>query len=152
MAVARTGNKQIGVRKPRARGRSSGSGTSPNVRRSGRSEAFPGWSDLAKANRRLAGHARGAAFLENIPTTRFALLITALAVAFTVYVGHVHATQDLLADVQYLRPENLQLHLKYNRLKGDFDRMVGPSVIYERARRLGLVEDARYGPTIEIER
>jgi hypothetical protein len=78
------------------------------------------------------------------------VLIVVLAILFTTYVGHVHATQDLLANVQQLRRENLELHLKYNRLKGDFDRMVGPGVIYERAGRLGLVEDATYGPTIEV--
>lgn len=152
MAVARTGNRQYGVRKPKTSRRSSGSGASRNVRRKDRPEALPGWSDLAGSNHRSPTRGRGSAFLEKVPTTRFALLITALAVAFTAYVGHVHATQDLLAHLQQLRRENLQLHLKYNRLKGDFDRMVGPSVIYERARRLGLVEDARQGPTIEIER
>ncbi len=152
MAVARTGNRQYSVRKPRAPRRTGQTAPSSNVRRNGQSEALPGWSDLAKSNHHARGGARGSAFLEAIPTTRFALLIAALAILFTAYVGHVHATQDLLADVQQMRRENLQLHLKYNRLKGDFDRMVGPGVIYERARRLGLVEDPRYGPTIEIDR
>lgn len=123
---------------------------SPRNRRNGRTSALPGWNDLSNANKHTSGGNRDATLLARIPTNRFALLIISLAVLFTAYVGHVHATQDLLADVQQLRRANLTLHLKYNRLKGDFDRMVGPGVIYERANRLGLVEDVSYGPTIEV--
>lgn len=151
MAVARTGNKQYGVRRPKGRRRSGDPARPRQTRTNGASEALPGWSDLARSNRKSRGSNRSGAFLESVPTTRFALIVTLLAVAFTMYVGHVHATQELLADVQQLRRQNLQLHLKHNRLKGDFDRMVGPGVIYERAHRLGLVEDVRYGPTIEID-
>jgi hypothetical protein len=151
MAVARTEKKRRSVRKPRAPGAvSSSKPVISNRRTTGRTEALPGWSDLAKSNQRASATGRGATFLERISTTRFAVLIVALAILFTTYVGHVHATQNLLANVQQLRRENLELHLKYNRLKGDFDRMVGPGVIYERAGRLGLVEDATYGPTIEV--
>ncbi len=67
---------------------------------------------------------------------------------FTLYVGHVQATQDVLADVQELRRENLRLHLRYNRVKGEFDRMTGPEVIYRRAKELGLEEGFAYGPAI----
>ncbi|MEX0600480.1 MAG: hypothetical protein WD021_02820 [Rhodothermales bacterium] len=84
-------------------------------------------------------------------TTRFTLLVSGLALLFTVYIGHVHATQNLLNELQQERRENLRLHLKYNRLKGDFDEMVGPSVIYQRARSLGLVEDPAFGPSIEVD-
>lgn len=151
MAVARTGRKQRSVRKPRASRAASRSTPAISNRHPGRPETLPGWSDLAKSNRRAPSTGRGATFLERISTTRFAVLIVLLAILFTTYVGHVHATQNLLADVQQLRRENLELHLKYNRLKGDFDGMVGPGVIYERAGRLGLVEDATYGPTIEVD-
>jgi hypothetical protein len=114
------------------------------------SQRLPGWKDLAGSNERVRVASRRGSFLESISTTRFALLIVGMAVLFTLYVGHVHATQDMLAEVQQERRENLRLHLKFNRLKGDFDQMVGPSVIYTRAGDLGLVEDPSFGPTIQV--
>jgi hypothetical protein len=82
---------------------------------------------------------------------RFAFFIAALAAACTLYVGHVHATQDLLARLQEVRQANQSLHLKHNRLKGAFDRATGPSVIHRRAQALGLEESLAYGPTITVE-
>lgn len=74
----------------------------------------------------------------------------AAAAALTLYVGHVHATRALLADVQTVQRTNLRLHLKVNRLKGEYDRQTGPAVIRPRARALGLVEDYHFGPTIRL--
>jgi len=79
------------------------------------------------------------------------MVLLALATVFTLYIGHVHATQDVLAEVQHARRANLQLHLELNRLKGDFDRATGPSVVYQRARTMGLEEGIAYGPTIQDE-
>ncbi len=113
--------------------------------------ALPGWHDLATGeNERHRLRSRHSAFLETISTTRFGVLILAIAAAFTVYVGHVHATRDLVVHVESLRQENLRLHLQFNRLKGDFDRGTGPSLIYQRAGALGLEEGIAYGPTIKV--
>ena len=90
--------------------------TGRGTRRKTKSDTLPGWSDLTGANRRSGGRATGSTFLERVSTTRFAVLIVGVAVLFTLYVGHVHATQDLLAQVQQERRENLRLHLKHNRL------------------------------------
>lgn len=108
---------------------------------------LPGWKELASDNERKRA-ARGKVTVERISTARFALMMLVAVVSFTLYVGHVHATQDLLADVQALRRQNLDLHLKYNRVKGEFDRVTGPQVIYERARAIGLEEGFAYGATI----
>lgn len=151
MAVARSAGTRKSVRKARLRRSSKPRGRNVRARSNGQTETLPGWKELAKANQRAHGAGQAGSFLERISTTRFALLILVLALLFTTYVGHVHATQDLLSTVQQLRRENLQQHLKYNRLKGEFDQMVGPSVIYDRARKLGLEQDVVYGPTIEIE-
>ena len=151
MAVARTTKTRHRNRKARRPQTTRRSAPAAHPSRNAHTEALPGWSDLAKANQRVPGSGSRGTFLEKISTTRFALLIIGIAVLFTLYIGHVHATQDLLADVQQLRRENLQLHLKYNRLKGEFDGMIGPGVIYDRARMLGLEEDPVYGPTITID-
>lgn len=111
--------------------------------------ALPSWKELA---REQSGSQRASdGFLERISTVRFALVILALAGLFTLYVGHVHATQDLVARVQEARQINRSLHLKHNRLKGAFDRATGPAVIQRRAQELGLEENLAYGPPITIE-
>ena len=113
--------------------------------------ALPGWHDLASGEtERHRMRTRHVSFLETISTTRFGLLILAVALVFTAYVGHVHATQDLLLDLQRAKKENLRLHLRHNRLKGVFDQATGPAVIYGRAKELGLEEGITYGPTIEL--
>ena len=112
--------------------------------------ALPSWTDLEPSqNRRRT--ASGDAFLENVSTLRFSLIILAVAALFTLYVGHVHATSDLYSQLQQAQSENQRLHLKHNRLQGEFDQRVGPSVIYERARALGLQSSVTYGPPITVE-
>lgn len=111
--------------------------------------ALPGWKDLSDpqdGRQQVSG-----GFLERVSTVRFALIILACAALFTLYVGHVHATQDLLAQVQEARRTNQSLHLKHNRLRGAFDRATGPAVIQQRAQALGLEENLAYGPPIRVE-
>jgi hypothetical protein len=113
--------------------------------------ALPGWTDLEPSANRRRRTPGDRSFLENVSTGRFALLVLAIAGLFTLYIGHVHATTDLYDQLQEARAENQRLHLKHNRLKGAYDRRTGPSVIYERARELGLRESVTYGPPITTE-
>lgn len=118
---------------------------------SGPRNALPGWHDLATGEpERYRMRARHASFLETISTARFGLLILVIAIAFTGYVGHVYATQNLLVERQLAEKENLRLHLRHNRLKGLFDQTTGPAMIYSRAKEMGLEEGIIYGPTIEV--
>lgn len=112
--------------------------------------ALPTWADLETAENRRR-NASGDSFLEEISTVRFSFLVLVIAGAFTLYVGHVHATTDLLNRLQEARTQNQRLHLKHNRLKGEFDRRVGPSVIYERAREMGLRASVAHGPPVKVE-
>ncbi len=113
--------------------------------------ALPGWTDLEPPTNRRRSDPSDDTFLERISTVRFAAVVLLLAGAFTLYVGHVHATKNLLGEVQTLRSENQRLHLKRNRLQGEFARKTSPSVIYERARTLGLQESVTYGPPVTID-
>lgn len=116
-----------------------------------RAEApLPDWADLGRGRRNGKAAPPLQTRLEAVSTLRFAVIVLVLAAACTLYVGHVQATQDLLARVQAERRDNLRLHLKYNRLKGEFDRATSPAVIYERARALGLQEGYAFGPAIEV--
>jgi len=113
--------------------------------------ALPGWTDLEAPTNRRRPDTDGDSFLESVSTLRFAAVVLLLAGTFTVYVGHVHATKNLLGEVQELRSENQHLHLKKNRLQGEFARTTSPSVIHERARELGLQESVTYGPPVSVE-
>ena len=81
---------------------------------------------------------------------RLSILLVAACALFTLYVGHIYATQALVEDVQGLRKENLRLVLKHNRLRGEFDRMTSPAVILDRAAALGLEPSPEYAPTIYL--
>lgn len=133
-----------------ARRSSSGDGAASSWSRHG--TALPDWTDLERpSNRRRRDGPSDESFLERVSTIRFALAVFVLAGAFTLYVGHVHATRSLLNEVQELRAENKRLHLKRNRLKGKYARKTRPDVIYKRARELGLRASVTYGPPVSIE-
>ncbi len=121
------------------------------ARRRAHAAHLPTWEDIAlvEKSERKPRHL-GQDFVERISTRRFVVVIFTIATAFTLYVGHVYATQKVLSDLQSVRRENLRLHLKSNRLKGEFEYKTGPAVIYERARALGLEEGFSYGPTIHL--
>ena len=144
----RSGVRQSAQRGDGAPGRASGSGGSGWSRHG---TALPGWTDLEGPQNRRRRDAGDTSFLQRMSTGRFALLVLLVAGAFTLYVGHVHATKDLLNTLQEARTENQRLHLKRNRLQGIYDRKTSPNVIYERARDLGLEASVTYGPPITID-
>ena len=88
--------------------------------------------------------------VRSISTARFVVLVVAVATVFTLYIRHVYETQDVLNALQQEQRENLRLHLRHNELKGDLDEATGPSVIYERAPRLGLADGFAYAPLVRI--
>jgi hypothetical protein len=137
----------------RSGGRSGPSGDgAASTRWSRHGTALPNWSDLdPKRNQSLKDDEGDGSFLQRVSTVRFALGVLAVAALFTLYVGHVHATQQLLSEVQQARSANQTLHLKHNRLKGAYDRKTGPSVIYERARELGLRERLPRSPVLTLD-
>ena len=145
----RSGAKTHGRRRGSKDGRSSSSRNGSSWAR--HSTALPDWTDLEPPTNRRRPDPSEETFLQQVSTVRFATIVLLLAGAFTLYVGHVHATKDLLGNVQEVRAENQRLHLKRNRLQGEFARKTSPSVIYERARALGLRESVTYGEPISID-
>lgn len=131
--------------------RSASTGKSDRKNNGESGSVLTGWGTYGTSGKRLSNRVRQVSRLDAISTLRFAMLIIVIATAFTLYVGHVQDMQNLLADLQRAQRENLRLNLKYNRMKGAFDRETGPAIIYERARGLGLEEGIEYGPTIIVE-
>jgi len=85
-----------------------------------------------------------------ISTTRFVVVVLAVATLFTLYVGHVFATQKLLTEVQQLRSEELALQMNRDKLEGDYQRVIGPTTIFSEATKLGLKDRAQFGEPIRL--
>jgi hypothetical protein len=115
-------------------------------------EGLPGWQDLGvaknKSNFVAPVRRKVDSYFEQITTGQFALFILAVAFALGLYVSHVFATQEALANLERLKRENLQLQLQYNQMKGELGREISPTIIYRRAKELGLEEDVANGPAI----
>lgn len=82
--------------------------------------------------------------LARISTLRFGLTVFAIAAAFTIYIGHVYQSQDLLNEINIQRRENVRLHLQHNRTLAEYNAATGPSVIYRRVQTLGLQDRPEY--------
>jgi anti-sigma-K factor RskA len=102
-------------------------------------EPLPKWNDLSgeAASQQQQGREEENAW-RDLATWRFALAVGALVAVGVLYVGHVHATQALLSEVERARTENRRLHLKASRLQSTYDEATAPSVIHRRAEKMGL--------------
>lgn len=112
--------------------------------------ALPSWTDLEHTNARRYAPDSNQTFLEQVSTIRFAIFVVILAATFTAYVGHVHATQELLADVQQAEAENRSLHIQHNYLQGQYARHTGPARVHDRARAMGMRETVSFGPPVPL--
>ncbi|MDT0630206.1 hypothetical protein RQM47_03595 [Rubrivirga sp. S365] len=118
---------------------------SPLAKRAGRATA--GAKQATKRAAKRAGRARP---LDAVPSLRFGLLVLLGCLVATLFVSHVYATRATLGDLQDARRENERLRLTHQRLQGEVDQMVGPSVVMRRAAALGLEEGVAYGPPIKM--
>lgn len=113
------------------------------------SQDLAGWEHLGGvAPARSRG--RTERVLSRVSTSRFLFYVILFCMAAITYVNHVYATQELLTELEQVRRENQQLHLRLNRLKATFDAATAPSLVIPRARALGLEESAEYGPEIHL--
>lgn len=111
--------------------------------------ALPDWRALSNVTSHGSARKTARPFA-SLTTSRFALWLCGIGVAATLYVGHVHGTQQKYEELHALRKENLKLRLERDRLQGELDLATGPTVIYPKAHDLGLKEGFEYGPTLTI--
>ena len=111
---------------------------------------LPGWHELSGSDSGSARKNQLGGLFATVSTLRAALVIIAVAAVVLLYVGHVYATSSLLAEVDALRRQNLELHLERNQAKAAFDRASSPARIAARARALGLVETVPAGTPLQI--
>ena len=117
----------------------------PLAQRAGRATA-----GAKQATKRAATRAGRARPLDAVPSLRFGLLVLLGCVVVTLFVSHVYATRATLGELQDARRENERLRLTHQRLQGEVDQMVGPSVVMHRAAALGLEEGVAYGSPIRM--
>ncbi len=111
---------------------------------------LPGWGDLGgEPLARKVGKTE--ALLGRVSMGRFVIYVALFALAFTLWVGHVYRTQEILSDLEKARTTNVQLNLRYNRVKAAFDAATSPAVVIPKAKALGLREGVAYGPAIHVE-
>lgn len=148
-------SSQPGRRAPKRvvakRAKSREASASPRRSRSISEDTLPRWRDLSSDTGQGAPRSSADGLFEAVSTLRLALMIIAAAAMVTLYVGHVYATSELLTEVDQLRRDNLELHLRHNQVKADFDRVSGPATIASRARILGLVEAIPTGHPINLD-
>jgi cell division protein FtsL len=75
------------------------------------------------------------------------LVVLALGVFGFFYLNHVFSTQQLLKDVQMLEKEYLKAKSIHDEYKLEYDKLVGPSEIYQKAKELGFIDK---GPADQI--
>lgn len=125
--------------------------TKVNRRKSRREDAvLPSWRDLDRITNGRVVAPKSHPF-DSISTARIALIILLVGASVTAYVGHVHATQGVLGELQSLRAEGSSLRLEFNSIRGEYDRLTGPAAIRHAARDLGLVENTTFGEPLIIE-
>ena len=115
-------------------------------------QGAPGWDQLVTDNKRKqSAQLDASSYLGALTTTRFAVAVLSVATIFTLYIGHVLTTQDLLADVERLRSENSNLELRLNQIQGLEDELTSYAEIVDRARDLGLVDRVPEGNPIVVQ-
>ncbi|MBO6794447.1 MAG: hypothetical protein JJ895_11090 [Balneolaceae bacterium] len=67
------------------------------------------------------------------------------------YLTHVFATQSLLEEVQALENEYNKARQTHDELKLQYDRMVGPAEIYDKAQAAGFINGGPAEYIIEVE-
>ncbi|MFU8811698.1 MAG: hypothetical protein ACNA78_01955 [Balneolaceae bacterium] len=62
-----------------------------------------------------------------------------IGVCGLLYIGHVFGTQQVLHEVQQLEAEFNRAQRLHNEKRLEYDRLVGPKEIYDKARREGFI-------------
>lgn len=76
--------------------------------------------------------------------------ILALGICGFLYLSHVFATQKLLMEVQQLEKEYNMTRNIHDDYKLDYDKLIGPSEIYVKAKELGFIDSGPADKVIRV--
>ncbi|MEQ9309583.1 MAG: hypothetical protein RLN90_09020 [Balneolaceae bacterium] len=112
----------------------------PNLRKVPKPDITPSSPSANKprANRR-AKVAQKSTSLPKVKPGKVILATVIIGIFGFAYLTHVFATQKLLQEVQLLEQEYNKARQMHDELKLQYDRMVGPAEIYQKAKEQGFV-------------
>ncbi|GAB5409995.1 MAG: hypothetical protein BalsKO_23600 [Balneolaceae bacterium] len=127
--------------------------TKPNLRKVPKPDITPSPSSAnkAKANRR-AKVANKNSGLPKVKPGKVILATIIIGVFGFAYLTHVFATQKLLQEVQVLEQEYNKARQMHDELKLQYDRMVGPAEIYQKAKEQGFINGGPADKVIIVEK
>lgn len=125
----------------------------PNLRKVPKPDITP--SSTASSNRKKTSRKLSGSQKPGIPKFKpgiiilLSLILGALGFA---YLTHVFATQSLLEDVQALENEYNKARQTHDELKLQYDRLIGPAEIYDKAQEAGFINGGPADYIITVER
>ena len=73
-----------------------------------------------------------------------------IGVCGILYIGHVFSTQQALQEVRQLEVEFNKMQRQYNATRLEYDRLIGPKEIYQRAQQQGYINAGPADQTITV--
>lgn len=125
----------------------------PNLRKVPKPDITPSSSSAkkAKANRRAKVAVKNSG-LPKVKPGKVILATIILGIFGFVYLTHVFATQKLLQEVQLLEQEYNKARQMHDELKLQYDRMIGPAEIYQKAKEQGFINGGPADKVIIVEK
>jgi len=88
--------------------------------------------------------------LPSVEPWKIILFAIAVGVLGIIYLNHVFATQQLLAEVQKMEQQYQQAKRRHASYRLTYDRMIGPAAIYDKAKAAGFVNGGPAEEVIEV--
>jgi len=132
--------------KPNRRGISKGKPSSWKSKNTLGSNGFKGSSNSYGTRKKEPSQKRKS----NLPAfTPWKVILASflIGVCGILYIGHVFSTQQALQEVRQLEIEFNKVQRQYNASRLEYDRLIGPKEIYQRARQQGYINA---GPADQI--
>ncbi len=136
--------------KPNRRGISNGKPSSWKTKNSLGSNGFNGGTNSFGTRKKEPTQKRKSALPAFTPW-KVILASFLIGVCGILYIGHVFSTQQALQEVRQLEVEFNKVQRQYNATRLEYDRLIGPKEIYQRARQQGYINAGPADQIINIE-
>lgn len=94
---------------------------------------------------------KGKLTLPKVAPWKIILAVITLGALGILYLSHVFATQQLLAEVQQMEQQYNQAKRSHDSYRLMYDRMIGPAEISAKAKELGFINGGPAEKVIEVE-
>lgn len=89
--------------------------------------------------------------LPSIPAWKLIVSAIVIGALGVLYLNHIFATQQLLAEVQQLENQYQKAKRRHEDYRLTYDRMIGPKEIYEKAKKQGFINGGPSDKVITVE-